>query len=67
VCDDQLFVKPTVAGRAFIGDVVEAPAYPGARNSFLVNEQIEDGDWLASLLILTADALPRPKPRKKKP
>jgi TfoX/Sxy family transcriptional regulator of competence genes len=25
ICDNQLFVKPTEAGRAFIGDVVEAP------------------------------------------
>ena len=25
VCDDQLFVKPTDAGRSFIGEVVEAP------------------------------------------
>ena len=34
VCDNQLFVKPTKAGRSFIGDVVEAPAYPGAKPSF---------------------------------
>jgi TfoX/Sxy family transcriptional regulator of competence genes len=34
VCDNQLFVKPTVGGRAFIGDVVEAPAYTGAKPSF---------------------------------
>ena len=34
VCDDQLFLKPTTAGRALlaaVGDVVEAPPYPGAR------------------------------------
>jgi TfoX/Sxy family transcriptional regulator of competence genes len=29
-CDDQLFVKPTDAGRAFLGKVKEAPPYPGA-------------------------------------
>jgi len=28
VCDDQLFVKPTKAGRAHIGKVREAPPYP---------------------------------------
>lgn len=42
--DDQLFVKPTDAGRKFIGNVTEAPAYPGAKNSFLIEDQIEDGD-----------------------
>jgi TfoX/Sxy family transcriptional regulator of competence genes len=31
VCDNRLFVKPTAAGRAFIGAPVEAPAYPGRK------------------------------------
>jgi TfoX/Sxy family transcriptional regulator of competence genes len=64
--DDQLFVKPTRAGKEFIGDVVEAPAYPGSKNFFLVEDQIENGDWLTELLTVTADELPTPKPRKKK-
>ena len=66
ICDDQLFVKPTAAGREFIGNVVEAPAYPGAKNSFLIEDQIEDGEWLTNLLTVTAAELPLPKPRKKK-
>ena len=40
ICDNQLFIKPTHAGRSFIGDVVEAPPYPGAKNSFLVEDKI---------------------------
>ena len=28
VCDDKLFVKPTMRGRAYIGDVVEESPYP---------------------------------------
>jgi len=66
ICDDQLFVKPTRAGREFIANVVEAPAYPGAKNSFLIEDQIEDGDWLTKLLTVTAAELPAPRPRKKK-
>ena len=66
ICDDQLFVKPTRAGREFIGNVVEAPAYPGAKNSFLIEDQIEDGNWLAELLMVTAAELPAPRPKKKK-
>ena len=66
ICDDQLFVKPTRAGREFIGNVVEAPAYPGAKNSFLIEDQIEEGEWLTKLLMATAAELPVPKPRKKK-
>jgi TfoX/Sxy family transcriptional regulator of competence genes len=66
ICDDQLFVKPTSAGREFIGNVVEAPAYPGAKNSFLIEDQVEDGEWLTNLLTATAAELTAPKPRKKK-
>jgi TfoX/Sxy family transcriptional regulator of competence genes len=65
ICDDQLFVKPTKAGRAFIGNVVEAPAYPGAKNSFLIEDQVEDGDWLTKLLTVTAAELPTPRPKKR--
>lgn len=66
ICDNQLFVKPTQAGRQFIGDAVEAPAYPGARPSFLIGEEMEDGDWLGRLIRLTEKELPLPKPKKKK-
>jgi len=66
ICDDLLFVKPTRAGREFIGNVFESPAYDGAKNSFLREDQIEDGEWLTNLLTATAAELPLPKPRKKK-
>jgi len=65
VCDNQLFIKPTEAGRSFIGDVVEAPPYPGAKPSFLIEEQIEDKDWLSTLVRLTEQELPKPKVKKK--
>lgn len=67
ICDNQLFVKPTKAGKSFIGDVVEAPAYPGAKPSFLIEEQIDDREWLGELIVLTEKELPKPKPKKKKP
>ncbi len=66
VCDDQLFVKPTDAGRSFIGEVVEAPPYPGAKLAFLVQDKIEDSEWLTRLIALTEEELPEPKPKKKK-
>lgn len=67
ICDNQVFVKPTEAGRSFIGDVVEAPPYPGAKPSFLIDEQVEDKDWMSNLVRLTEMELPPPKPKKKKP
>jgi len=66
ICDDQLFVKPTAGGRAFIGDVVEAPPYPGAKNSLLIGDRIEDGEWLSELARITSRELPEPKPKKPK-
>lgn len=66
ICDNKLFVKPTEGGRAFIGQVVEAPAYPGARPSFLIEDQFEDADWLTALIAITARELPAPKPKKTK-
>lgn len=67
VCDDQLFVKPTVAGRAYIGAAVEAPPYAGAKPHFLIDGALwDDGAWLSRLIVLTADALPAPKPKQPK-
>ncbi len=66
ICDNQLFVKPTEAGRAYIGDVTEAPAYEGSKDFFLVGEEIDDSDWLSELIRRTEHELPKPKPRKKK-
>jgi TfoX/Sxy family transcriptional regulator of competence genes len=66
VCDDKLFVKPTVRGRAYIGDVVEASPYPGAKPSFLISaEKCEDGTWLSELIKITTEELPMPVKKKK--
>lgn len=66
ICDNQLFVKATEAGRAFIGTPEEAPPYPGARLAFLIGEQLEDVDWIGQLVRLTEQALPPPRARKRK-
>lgn len=67
VCDDQLFVKPTQAGREFLKDVDERPAYPGSKNYFWISgEKWDDSEWLSELITVTAKELPLPKPKKKK-
>ena len=66
ICDNQLFVKPTEAGRKHIGDVEEAPPYPGAKMSFLIGDKADDKAWLCQLIRITADELPESKPKKKK-
>lgn len=64
VCDDRLFVKPTEGGRAYIGKVVEAPPYPGAKPIFLIEGGIDDGEWLSELVRITVRELPVPRPKK---
>jgi TfoX/Sxy family transcriptional regulator of competence genes len=67
VCDDRLFVKPTVAGRAFIGEIQEGFPYPGAKPWFVIDgERWEDRDWLSRLAKVTADELPLPRPPRAK-
>lgn len=63
VCDNQLFVKPTEAGKSYIGTVCEAPPYPGAKMYFLIEDQYEDAQWLSGLIQITARELPMPKPK----
>jgi len=66
ICDNKLFIKPTESGRAFIQNVVEAPPYEGAKPSFLIEDKIEDRDWLSELIRISLKELPEPKPKKKK-
>lgn len=66
VCDNQLFVKQTQAGRALLKTVVESPPYPGAKPHFLIGENIEDRDLMGQLFKVTGRELPEPKPKKPK-
>ena len=64
VCDNQLFVKPTPEGKTILGPAVEAPPYPGAKPHYLIDDGLDDRDWLSRLIAATAHQLPAPKPRK---
>jgi TfoX/Sxy family transcriptional regulator of competence genes len=66
VCDNQLFVKPTEGGRAHVGRCVEASAYSGAKPSLLIEDNLDDSEWLSTLIAITAKELPVPKRRKPK-
>lgn len=64
ICDNKLFIKPTNSGRKFIGNVVETTPYEGAKPSFLIEDKIEDSDWLSELVRISLNELPAPKPKK---
>jgi len=66
ICDDQLFVKPTSAGRAFLGTVQETPPFQGAKPYFLISgEQWDNSEWLSELIQLTSAELPLPKKKSR--
>ena len=62
--DNELFVKPTDAGRAFATGVEEKPPYPGAKPYLFVQDRLDDREWLTELVRITAGALPKPAPKK---
>ena len=62
ICDNQLFIKITEAGRKICPGLSEAPPYEGAKN-YLLMEDVEDKELLTALGLIS---LPEPKPKKKK-
>lgn len=63
ICDDQLFIKITEAGKAMIPDLKAVPPYEGARPYFLF-EDIDDSAALTKFVAATCKELPPPKPPK---
>ena len=68
VCDDQLFVKITDAGRTVLGQpVLGAPYHWVQTPHYLISaDRWDDRDALHAAVMATAGALPCPKPRKPK-
>lgn len=66
ICDNKLFVKPTNKGEIFIGKPLLSPAYPWAKPSFLIEENLEESEWLSELIQITYKELPTPKVKKYK-
>lgn len=66
VVDDRLYVKQTPGGRGLVGQAVEAPPYEGAKPHFLIEEKLDDRDWLSALIRTTASELPSPKAKRRR-
>ena len=66
VCGDRLFVKQTPGGLAFIGDAVEARPYPSAKPHFLIEDKLDDREWMTGLIQVTERELSPPKRKTSK-
>ncbi len=59
ICDDELFVKITEAGKVFLQECPLKPPYKGAKPYFhITGDRWEDADWLTELIQMTAKHLP---------
>ncbi|MEI6222686.1 MAG: TfoX/Sxy family protein [bacterium] len=68
ICDNHLFIKITPNTEHHLDSSHHAPPYPGAKNHFKIPaEKLRDTPWLSNLIQETFNALPIPKPKKKKP
>lgn len=65
ICDDQLFIKVTEAGRKIAPQLTLAPPYESAKDYFLF-EDIDDKEFLVDFVKKTWEELPMPKSKKKK-
>ena len=65
ICDDRLYIKPTEAGSALLKTIDQQPPYEGAKLYFYIAD-VDDRDYLSSLVRETCKALPEPKSKKKK-
>ena len=63
IYDDRFLVKPTASACSMMPDAEKEQPYPGAKEMLLV-ENIDDRDFLESLLHAMYDELPTPKKRK---
>ena len=65
ICDDKFYLKPTEAVRHLLRTVEMRPPYEGAKEYFYI-EDIDDQDYLSTLVKETCQSLPEPKPKRKK-
>lgn len=64
ICDDRFYLKPTDAGKALLRKLDLRPPYEGAKDYFYI-EEVDDHEYLSTLVRATCKALPEPKPKKK--
>ncbi|MDO5561508.1 MAG: TfoX/Sxy family protein [bacterium] len=65
ICDNQLFIKETTAGRALLPDVLEGLPYDGAKTPYFIIDDLEDTTFLGEFLRASDPEIPwqKRKPR----
>ena len=63
ICDDRFYLKPTEVGRKLLNTLDLRPPYDGAKDYFYIAD-VDDHEYLSSLVRETCKELPEPKPKK---
>ena len=63
ICDNNFYVKVTEPGKAVLREIILRPPYEGAKDYFYIGD-VDDRDYLASLIKVTIQALLKPKAKK---
>lgn len=68
VCDDTLFIKPTVGALALLLNVPRGSAYPGSKDCIIGSEVLDDPETCVRVLraVAAVSAAKKPKARKVK-
>ena len=66
VIDNQFLVKSTEAGRAILVKPVESELFPGSKPYFLIDEKLDDANFMSELIRSMFNELPFPKPKRAK-
>ena len=66
ICDDTLFIKPTLGALALLPDAEKGPAYPGSKDYIIGSEVLDDPELCIRALRAVAADAPPPKPKKPK-
>ena len=63
ICDNNLYIKETDAGRAALKEEVLRKPYEGAKDYFYIAD-VDDRDYLETLVRVTLPQLKKPEPRR---
>ena len=63
ICDNNFYLKTTGPGETLLKEVILRPPFDGAKDYFHITD-VDDRDYLVSLIKATLPALPMPKVKK---
>lgn len=64
VCDNSLYIKPSMAVEDLAPGLPRRPPYPGAKDYPVADELLDDSDVIRALILETARLMPAPRQKR---